>query len=171
MRKYDVSVIRYAVYEGDNELLGVAEVNLPSLEFLTQTVNGSGIAGEIESILIGQMKAMEITFKWLVLTERGIALSSPEVHTVEIRECQQTVEDNGTLEPTGVKHIIKMLPKKMDGGNLKPHSTSDPSTSASVLYWARHRDGEKLLELDPLNDKCFINGTDYLEPVRKALGK
>ena len=32
-------------------------------------------------------------------------------------------------------------------------------------------DGEKVLEIDILNFICFVNGVDYLEPVRKALGK
>ena len=171
MPKNDVSVIRYAVYEQNKEMLGIAEVSLPSLEFMTQTVNGSGIAGEFESILIGQMKAMEITFKWLTLTKRGIETSTPERHTWELREVQQTVSNTGALEPTGVKHIIRGLPKKMDGGSLKPHSTSDPNTVASVLYWAAYREGKKMFELDPLNDVCYMNGTDYLKKVRKALGK
>jgi P2 family phage contractile tail tube protein len=98
-------------------------------------------------------------------------MSTPERHTWELREVQQTVENTGELEPTGVKHIVKGLPKKMDGGSLKSHSTSDPNTVASVLYWAEFRNGERMLELDPLNDVCFMNGVDYLEPVRKALGK
>jgi hypothetical protein len=167
----DVSVINYALYEGETEFIGITQVELPSLEFLTQTVTGAGIAGEIESVLIGQMKAMSMTLKHTVLTKQGIVLSTPNMHTWELREVQQTVRSNGALAPTGVKHIFKAFPKQMDGGSLKPQSPSDPNTVASVLYWAEYRDGQKIMELDPLNNICYMNGVDYLDSVRKALGK
>ncbi|MCD8052259.1 MAG: phage major tail tube protein [Clostridiales bacterium] len=171
MAKIDVGVINYQLFEGSTEYVGITEADLPSLEFMTATVTGAGIAGEFEVILIGQMKAMEITLKHTVLTAQAINLSTPETHTWELREVQQSLTAGGVLTPTGVKHIFKVLPKQMEGGTLKPQSTSDPSTVASVLYWAEYRDGEKVMELDPLNNICFINGTDYLASVRSALGK
>jgi hypothetical protein len=168
----DVAVINYAVYENKTEYLGIAQVDLPSLEFMTQTINGAGIAGEVEPILVGQMKAMEITFKHNLLTAQAIKLSAPKLHTLELREVQENVNNkSGGLVITGVKHVVKVFPKKMDGGTLKPQSTSDPNTVASVHYWAEYRDGEKVLELDPLNWICEVDGTDYLKPVRTALGK
>lgn len=164
-------VINYTLYEGSTEFVGITQVDLPSLEFMTTNVTGAGIAGEVETVLIGQMKAMEITLKHTVLTAQGINLSTPKTHNWELREVQQGIGANGALTPTGVKHIFKVFPKQMDGGSLKPQSTSDPNTVASVLYWAEYRDGQKVMELDPLNNICYINGTDYLESVRRALGK
>ncbi len=172
MAKNDVAVINYALYENKTEFVGITQADLPSLEFMTQTINGAGIAGEVETILIGQMKAMEITLKHTVLTKEAIVLSSPKLHTWELREVQENIDRKTSgLAVTTVKHIIKAFPKKMDGGSLKPQSTSDPNTVASVHYWAEYRDGKKVMELDPLNYICLINGVDYLKSVRKALGK
>ncbi|MCD7918643.1 MAG: phage major tail tube protein [Clostridiales bacterium] len=172
MATTDEAVINYTLYEDDEEYCGIVQVDLPSLKFMTTTVSGAGIAGEVETVLIGQMSAMEITLKHTILTKRGLALSTPEVHKWELREVQQTVDNaTGKLTPTGVKHVIKAYPKQMDGGTLKPQSTSDPTTVASVLYWAEYRDGVLYMELDPLNYICYINGTDYLKSVRSALGK
>lgn len=167
----DVGVINYALYENNTEYVGITQADLPSLEFITSTITGAGIAGEIEAILVGQMKAMSITLKHTILTSNAIKLSTPEIHTWELREAQQSVENSGKLKLTGVKHIFKAFPKSMAGGSLKPQSTSDPETVASVLYWAEYRDGQKVMELDPLNNICFVNGTDYLAPLRTALGK
>lgn len=167
----ETGVINYAVYENRTEYLGVAEVTMPTVQFLTQTIKGAGIAGEVESILTGQMQAMEVGFKWHVLTKQAMALSTPKQHTLELREVQQSMGATGAISVTGVKHILKITPKSMSGGSLKPQSTSDPETKASVQYWAEYRDGKMVMELDPLGYKCLMSGTDYLASVRKAMGK
>ncbi|MDO5784726.1 MAG: phage major tail tube protein [Eubacteriales bacterium] len=164
----DASVIQYKLYEENEEFIGITQADLPTLEYITTTVNGSGIAGEIETPLIGQMKAMSITLKHTVLSRKGISLSSPRIHTWELREFQQGIETSGEQKVTNVKHVFKVFPKQMDGGSLKTASTSDPNTVASVLYWAEYRDGEKVMELDPLNNICYVDGVDYLAPLRAA---
>lgn len=171
--KNDVAVINYALYEDSTEYIGITQVDMPSLQFITSTIAGaSGISGELEAVLIGQMKAMEITLKHTVLTKEGIILSTPKLHNWELREVQENLDrKNSALAVTAVKHLIRAFPKQMDGGSIKPQSTTDPSTVASVHYWAEYRDGKKVMELDPLNNICFLNGVDYLKPVRKALGK
>ena len=167
----DVAVINYALYEGKTEYIGITQADLPSLEFLTQTLTGAGIAGELETVLIGQMKAMQLTLKHGVLSAQAIKISTPKLHVWELREVQETIGSDGAPKVTGVKHVFKAVPKSMDGGSLKPQSTSDPQTVASVYYWAEYRDGKKVMELDPVHIKCEINGVDYLAPVRKAMGK
>lgn len=166
------AVINYTMYENSSEYVGLAQVTLPSMQLLTQNVRGAGIAGEIETVLIGQMQAMEIQIQMLTLTKQGIDLAEQRVHTWEFREAQQRVNgQSGDHEVEAVKHVIKAFPKQMDGGTLSPQSTSSPNINAAVYYWAEYRDGVKVLELDPLNYICYINGTDYLAQVRRALGK
>ena len=41
----------------------------------------------------------------------------------------------------------------------------------AVSYYALYLDGKKVVEIDQLNFIYYINGKDYLEDVRKALGK
>ena len=172
MAKQDVAVINYTMYEGGSEYIGMTQVDLPSLQFMSTVINGSGIAGEIETVLIGQMKAMEITLKHTLLTRPGISISAPRMHDWEFREVQQNMDNQtGAHTVTAVKHVIRAFPKQMDGGSLKAQSSSDPNTVASVYYWAEYRDGEKVLELDPINYICYVDGTDYLAPVRAAMGK
>ncbi len=40
-----------------------------------------------------------------------------------------------------------------------------------MTYYATYIDGKKVLEIDILNFIYYVNGVDYLEDVRKALGK
>lgn len=172
MPNINPAVINYAMYEEDEEYVGLARVTLPSMNMLSTTVKGAGIAGEIESVLIGQMSAMQLQIQMLTLTKQGISLAEQRIHTWELREVQQTVNGtSGAHSVEAVKHVFKAFPKQMDGGTLQPQSTSDPNIGAAVYYWAEYRNGVKVLELDPINYICFINGVDYLEQVRTALGK
>lgn len=166
------AVINYAVYEGSEEYVGQSQVTLPSLQMITQTVKGAGIAGEIETVLIGQMRAMELQMQMLVMTKSVIKLAEQRIHDLELREAQQVVDaTTGNHSVEAVKHVFKVFPKQLDGGTLQPQSTSNANIAWAVYYWAEYRDGVKVLELDPINYICYINGTDYLEPVRRALGK
>ena len=40
-----------------------------------------------------------------------------------------------------------------------------------AIIMPMYKDGKKKIELDPMNFICYVNGTDYLKEVRKALGK
>ena len=46
-------LINFRVYLDGNNLIGVADVELPSIEAMTETVKGAGIAGEIDSPTLG----------------------------------------------------------------------------------------------------------------------
>lgn len=166
------AVINYSMFEDSTEYVGLSQVTLPSLQMITQTVKGAGLAGEIETVLIGQMKAMQVQIQMLTLTKQGIDLMEQRIHTWEFREAQQAINrQTGMHSAEAVKHIMRTFPKQMDGGTIQPQSTTNPNIAAAVYYWAEYRDGKKVLELDPFAYICFMNGTDYLEPVRKALGK
>lgn len=72
---------------------------------------------------------------------------------------------------SSVKHIAKVFPKKHAPGKLAPAAAADASGEYAVLYYATYINGERVLEIDPLNFIYYVNGTDYLADVRKALGK
>lgn len=169
--KTDVGVLNYAIYKDSKEYMGIAEVAMPDLGYLTQTITGAGIAGEIEAVMAGQLSAMEISLKHIVLTEQTVSLAAPISHKLELREAQQSLVQDGALSFSGMKYVVKFVTKSSSLGTLKSQSTSDPTTTGSVTYLAIYKDGKKLVEVDPLNYVCYIDGTDHLAKVRNALGK
>ena len=44
----------------ENRLLGVADITLPSIEYMTETLSGAGIAGETETPALGQVSSMSV---------------------------------------------------------------------------------------------------------------
>lgn len=61
-------LINFRVYNDGNDLLGVANVDLPSIEAMSDTVSGAGIAGEVESPILGHFGSMTATFTWRTIT-------------------------------------------------------------------------------------------------------
>ena len=118
------------------------------------------------------MNAMTTTFNFRTVGKWTARLLEPRVHNIDLRVAQQNMETkDGTTSVSGLKHIMKIKPKKTALGKVSAATTSDASGEYSVLYYALYVDGVKVTEVDPLNFICIINGRDFLEEVRKALGK
>jgi hypothetical protein len=168
----DQSVINFAVFEDGVEHLGMASVDLPDLTHLTQTISGAGIAGNVETVIKGHVDTMTMTLHFRTTTKNSIKLSAPGRHTIELRAAQQDEDPvSGTLKTVAVKHVFVVIPKVDRGGSVAPAAPTDGSGDYSVRYWKTSIDGQVVREIDPLNFICTINGVDYLEDVRKALGK
>lgn len=172
MAKVDEFVVSYAMYENGTEYMGTTEVTLPDLEFMTEELSGAGIAGTVEEVITGNMSAMTTTFNFRTVGKWTTKLLEPRVHNIDLRVAQQNMETkDGTTSVSSVKHIMKIKPKKTTLGKVSAASTADASGEYSVLYYALYVDGVKITEVDPLNFICIVNGKDYLQEVRKALGK
>ncbi len=170
--KNDQMTVNYEVYEDRNSYLGITETTLPTIGFLTQEINGAGIAGAIEAVAPAYLNAMSITFNFRQTTSRTLGLAEPKRHHLTLRAANQYEDPIAAkLGVEAVKHVLECVPKTFNAGSLTPGNPNNGSVEMAVRYWAIYADGKKLVELDPLNNKCYINGTDYAEAVRKAMGK
>ena len=167
------TVVNYMVYtEDEKEYIGTAQVKLPSLNFPTQEVKGSGIMGAITVPIISQLQSMQLQLQMMTLSDQAYKIAEHKVQTLVLYEVQENINtQNYAMDVSSVKHTMKIMTTQMDGGTLQPQSVSNPDISASVLYWKVERDGTKIMELDPINYICFINGTDYATEIRTAMGK
>ncbi|SHG90407.1 phage major tail tube protein [Tepidibacter thalassicus] len=172
MPKVNESVINFAVYENSTEYYGMAEVTLPEISNLTEEVKGAGISGTFESVVLGHLEAMTLTLNFRTLVKDAVALLEPRDHQIDLRVAQQGKDTvSGKTTVTSIKHVMVVKPKKLNPGKVAPASPAEASGEYAVTYWATFIDGEKVLEVDILNFIYFVNGTDYLADVRKALGK
>lgn len=168
----DQSVINFAVYEDSTEYLGMSKVTLPDLTYLTQTVSGAGIAGNVDAVIMGHFDAMTLGLSFRTTTTQVAKLAEPRIHNIDLRVAQQDEDTvSGTVEVKRVKHVFRVIPKSTKGGTIAPASPTDGSGEYAVRYWATYINGKKVQEIDPLNFICVVNGVDCLASVRKALGK
>lgn len=172
MGEIDELVVNFMVYEDAVEYLGMAEATLPDIEYMTEEMNGAGIAGNVEEIITGHLSAMTMTLNFRTVCKSAVRLLEPRVHKLDLRVAQQQANNGtGKTEIASIKHIVRVKPKKTALGKVAAASAADVSGEYAVQYYAMYIDGEKKIEIDQMNFICLINGCDYLEEVRRALGK
>lgn len=172
MSKVNESIINFQVYEDAKEYFGMAEVTLPELSFITGEVEGAGIAGKYESVILGHLEAMTLSLNFRTLTKTAISLLEPRDHLIDLRVAQQDKDTvSGLTKVTALKHVLVVKPKKLNPGKIAPAAPADASGEYAVTYWATFINGKLSMEIDILNFICLINGVDWLAEVRKALGK
>ncbi len=164
--------IDFEVYENAINFVGVAKATLPNINFLTQQITGAGIAGNIEAVLTGMVDAMSLLLQFRSATDAAISLLKPIKHNIDLRVAEQywnTVSSAKTVQAD--KYVMTVMPKSFSPGTVAPASAADTSGEYSVYYYAGYKEGKKLWEIDPWNYICNIGGIDYMQDVRKALGK
>lgn len=164
-------LINFRVYLDADDLVGVADVTLPDLEPLSDTVKGAGIAGEVASPVIGHYGSMGITLNWRTIGKNAIILSQPKAHALDIRGSQQVYDAGaGEYKTVPVRVIARAMPKKTGIGKMDTGAKTDTSNEFELTYLKIWIDGEKVVEIDKYNYICFIAGTDFLANVRSDLG-
>ncbi|MGN1369363.1 MAG: phage major tail tube protein [Aristaeellaceae bacterium] len=172
MANHPEAIVNFEVYENSVNYAGIASVQLPNINYITQNITGAGIAGTVESVLIGMIDAMSATFNFRSCMGAAVNLLTPVKHTIDLRAAEQhwdtvNVERNVVSD----KYVLVMVPKNFTAGTISPASMVDTNIEFSVAYYAAYKDGKKCWEIDPFNYICEIDGVDYMASVRQALGK
>ncbi len=164
--------INFSVYLEGGDLLGVAEVTLPPFEAMTETVKGAGIAGELDSVVLGHFGSMVVTLNWRNVTDSAIKLLAPRAHNLDLYGALQDYDaGRGEYVVRQIHVFCKAVPKNLDPGKFSVGEMADGSTELEVNYLLLARDGVPRVEMDKFNYIFKVDGTDYLAEVRKALGK
>lgn len=164
-------LIDYTVFDETERLIGTADVQLPSLEYMTETVKGAGIGGEVDSPTIGHFSSMGITLNWRTIEKPLASLATPRAHLLNFYGAQQQYNtSDGNYEIIKARCTVRALPKKTDIGKFDGSATTDSSTEMEAIYIKLTLNDVIALEIDKYNYICNIGGVDFLEKVRRALG-
>lgn len=168
--QYD-KLAAFAVWKGGERKIGVADVTLPDIEYMTESIKGAGIAGEVDMPTAGHTSSMTTSLNWRTINGDNIDLIAPKAHDLEFRGAQQVFEaGSGEFLVQEVKINIRGLPKKGGIGKMDTSAKTDSSNELETIYLKVTIDGVVKIEIDKFNYKHVINGTDYMLPFRAALG-
>ena len=155
----------------DQRLLGVADVTLPSIEYMTETLSGAGIAGETETPALGQVSSMTVQISMRTQHNEARKLLELKGNQLDIRGSLQEYDSStGEIRAYPCRVSMFTLPKTYETGKFEVGSTTDTSIESEVTYMRMWIDNEEIVEIDKLNYICKINGKDYLEEVRAQIG-
>jgi hypothetical protein len=143
------------------------ELQLPALSLVTEDFRAGGMDTSI-AIDMG-MEKMEATFtlskqcehilgSFGVIQNNGIQLTA--------RGGLQSLD--GVVAPVVVK--MRGTVTKIEDGAWKPGEAASLSVTVALTYFKREQDGKTLHEIDALNMKRVIGGTDQLKELRDACG-
>lgn len=165
------TLVAYRGYDENGELAGIADVELPELEYLTRELKGAGIAGELDLPIFGHFTSMTVTINWRTMIKDSIKLMKPGIRRLEFRSASQNQDvRTGTYEVGAEKVVLGVLVKKGNLGKREVGEGTESSNEFEVTYIKVVQDGETILEVDKLNYICLIDGEDYMQKVRIALG-
>lgn len=135
---------------------------LPSLEYPTDTLKGSGIMGEIDFPSSSNINSMTFSADARVDSKQLAQLSAPNLQEYEVRwSIERFDTSSGKIRPEVHKAVIKGFPKKYDAGSIEAGASQDSAIEIEAVYYKRVIDGEVILEVDKLNQVLKIAGVDY----------
>jgi P2 family phage contractile tail tube protein len=171
MNKQFDKMTTFNVSKDGNIEMGIADVELPDIEYMQEKISGAGIAGEVELPTLGHLLSMVTKIKWRTVTKDSIVLAAPTTHDLEMRGVQQYYEGGGgNLGVQPVVINLRCLPKKTGLGKMGVGIKTDTENNFETVYLKLQIDGKKVIEIDKFNYICYISGTDWLADVKSALG-
>ena len=155
---------------GQNNLVGIGEVELPNLETATVSLNQIGMVSEYDAVLTGHYKKLEAKIKMECIDETLLNFNNEGELMVECKGVIQKM-NKITHAPTyiGVDVTFKGMLKKFDGTKLKPGNKLEASLDLSLSYYKVMIDGKEIALLDVFNRISNING-ETNGKIRRLLG-
>lgn len=166
------ALIGYNVYFDDVLELGIADVELPNITMMTTDTTGSGIAGKIKSPILAQTEELPVKITFTSKTPATFRLAEPKAVMVTFREAHQSLDrTTGNFTVSAVKVTAKILPISLGLGKLENGTAQSLEGETEAIYLKVEIGSTVALEIDKLNYKYVVNGTDYGKEVRQALGE
>lgn len=164
--------IAFRVYKNGNSLLGVATVDMPELAYMTETLSGSGIAGEIEAPTLGMTSSMTATLNWISQSAGFYSLLNPALgNLLELRASIQVSEEaTGLRSSRALRVSLQGEIKNSALGSLDTGKRQSNTTVLEVTRLLVQLSGELKLLIDKKLFIHMVNGVDSLLKVRSDLG-
>ena len=162
----------YNVYGQDGLLLiGLAdEITLPKISSKKTTLSGSGILGEIDAPVPGQIESSEMQIKWNHLYSDAARMMNPnETVQITIRAAQQTANKEGGVVYKGLRIVCSGHPKEIDLGTLKRADTMGATTTLELLTYKVEVDDQVIFDIDKLGGKYVVNGEDLRAEINALI--
>ena len=165
-------LVNFRVYkEGGSDVIGIATVDLPEINGMTEDVSGAGIAGQLSTPTLGHFESMKLTLNFRTLTTDMIVLAQQKGQAIECRGSIQVYDPaTSSYKTVGVRVVGRGVPITFKPGKLEPTKMMDASLEIELHYFKLAMAGVELVEIDKYNFICKMGGDDILATVRQDMG-
>ncbi|WP_051251666.1 phage major tail tube protein [Psychrilyobacter atlanticus] len=166
MNGFPISLQGFSLYLNALKEVGTVDVELPNIQFMTDTVTGSGIAGELEVPIAGLTKSMGIKIKKRAVNAQFTTLLAPITHQLAFRGNLQMADPGspiGRMRNRKIRIMAKVTPKNKNLGKAETAKAMDTEAEFEVISLRVFVDEIENLHIDKLNNKFVVDGVNYLE--------
>lgn len=160
---------RFNLYKGGNKLIGISgEVELPGVTLLTDTLEGAGVGGNLDTPVIGLTDQLDMTVPFQSINSHMFQIMDP-TESVDLTlngAIQGQEASTGKIGYTELSIAVRGMVKEFTPGTVKAGAKMESSIVLSLTYYKIVLGGKTVLEIDKLNDVFVINGKDILQEVR-----
>jgi hypothetical protein len=160
----------FNTYGSGHKYVGVSsEVTLPSFEYLTETIDGAGIAGEIEEAIEGAFGSLETETTFQNISQEYFDYIT-QTGQITYRGSMQVLNTaSQTNDYESIVVVTKGKVKSFDLGTLKKGGKGEPKVVREITYCKITIGGSAVLELDKYNMVWKLNGVDKLQKIRSQI--
>ncbi len=153
------------------EIGDVTSFTIPDVSFADGEVSGAGILGTVNIPDIFSIEAMEAAVTTKSFSDGVLAAINPEGVNIRHNWAVDNISGNNNGSYTSYTATIKGRPKNIPGGDTKKGEAMELTTNIACSYYKLSMNGRVIHEIDPLNGKLIIDGTDYAKKLNIALNK
>jgi P2 family phage contractile tail tube protein len=168
-------VTNYSIFKDGTRLVGLADVTLPKLENLKDTLKGSGIFGEIEMPVQAHFTSYTVLLKWITIVDHAVFSTIQDGAQLDAWAAQQ-MHDSSTnrIIHEGWRYVMGTVPKSFNFGKLEVGTKGEAESEYELISLRAYRDDKVMLEIDKENAICrWWNGTqmvDHARRIRQLIG-
>jgi Bacteriophage tail tube protein len=168
-------VTNYSIFKDGRRLIGSANVTLPDLKNLEDSLKGSGIFGEISMPVQCHFQPYGVTLNWLTVVDDAMFATLQDGAQLHAWAAQQ-LHDSGTnkIIHDGWRYIMGTVPKGINFGKLEIGTKGEAVTEYELISLRVLHNDVIVAEIDKENAICrWWNGfqlVDYALRIRQLIG-
>jgi phage tail tube protein FII len=148
-------VSNYSIFKAGRRLIGLADVTLPNMQNMTDTLKGSGIFGEIDMPVQAHFQAMTATFNWLTITDDAVFATIQDGAQLDAWAAVQSHNSQtGQIIHEGWRFIMTTAPRSFNLGKLEIATKGEAVSEYELIGIRCLHDDKVMFELNKENAVC-----------------
>jgi phage tail tube protein FII len=162
-------VANYSIFLQGRRLIGLADVTLPHIQNLTDSLKGSGIFGEIDMPIQAHFQPYTVLLKWLTIVDDAVFATIQDGAQLDAWAANQ-MHDSGTnkIVHVGWRFIMGTAPKSFNLGKLEVGTKGEGESEYELISLRVLRNDQIMLEIDKENAVCrWFDGIQLVDSARQ----
>jgi len=158
------------VVDAAHRIAVTSEITLPTFEYMSATINLSGMAGEVDSPSSGQVKSTQIELPFTNVSKANFELAGNDSAIIILRAAVEILNTETLLRSYVNRTImIKGFTKEINYGKLEKGGYGNPSIKKELIYYKDKVGNDVITEVDKFNGTTKINGVDLVADIEDLI--